>query len=227
MSASYGGPVPGAPQVSPTTPTGLADLAVERAEALLDGARARGVAVRLGIDGAVGAETRALGDLVAGRALARGIGVVRVSASGFLHRRSVRLERGPHDVDDAFERWVDWASLQREVLDPLADADRMTWLSRLWDAEADRPAREPVSTAAPGALAVVDGPYLLRWELSGALDAVVHLSTSPAALRRRFPEDDDPRPGAWARYLTECDPAARADLVARHDHPDRPALLVR
>lgn len=217
--------MPGPPQVSPTSPTGLADLAVARAAALVDGARSGGVAVRLGVDGAVTGETLDLGDLVAERALAAGIGVLRVSASGFLHRRSVRLERGPHDVDDAFERWVDWASLLREVLDPLVDPTRLTWLPRLWDAEADRPAREPVRTAAPGVLAVVDGPYLLRWELSGALDVAVHLSTSPAALQRRFPGPDDPRPGAWARYLDECDPAARADLVVRHDHPDRPALL--
>ena len=72
---------------------------------------------------------------------------------------------------------------------------------------------------------VVDGPYLLRWELAGGLDVAVHLLTSAGALRRRFPDPDDPRPGAWARYVDECDPAARADLVVRHDHPGRPALL--
>jgi len=211
--------------VRPLTPHGLAALAVQRVGPLLDPARDAGVTVRLGLDGAVDAETDAVATAVAEEALGQGVAVLRVRAGDFLHRRSVRLERGGHDVGAAFERWVDWASLQREVLDPLADPAVMTWLPRLRDAGTDRSAREPVRHAFPGALLVVDGPYLLRWELGGALDVAVHLVTSPAALARRFPADHDPRPGAWARYLDDCDPAARADLVVRHDHPGRPALL--
>lgn len=207
------------------TPQGLAALAVQRVGPLLAPAREAGVVVRLGVDGAVDAETDAVATAVAEEALTQGIGVLRVRAADFLHRRSVRLEWGRHDVDAAFDRWVDWASLQREVLAPLADPAVMTWLPRLRDAVTDRSAREPVRPAAPGALLLVDGPYLLRWELRGALDVGVHLLTSPATLARRFPDDGDPRPGAWARYLHECAPAARADLVVRHDHPGRPALL--
>lgn len=211
--------------VVPVTPQVLADLAVDRAVALLPAARAAGVVVRLGVDGAVEAETAAVADLVAERALAGGTPVLRVRASDFLHRRSVRLEFGADDVDAAFERWVDWAALQREVLDPLVDPAGLRWLPRLRDAGSDRAAREPVRDAAPGALLVLDGPYLLRWELSGSLDVTVHLATSGTALRRRFPDDGDPRPEAWRRYVDEQDPASRADLVVRHDHPDRPALL--
>lgn len=209
----------------PLTPQGLATLAVERVAPLLAPARDAGVTVRLGVDGAVDAETDAVAAAVAEAAINRGVGVLRVRAADFLHRRSVRLEWGGQDVDAAFDRWVDWASLKREVLDPLADPAAMTWLARLRDPGTDRSARESVRRAAPGALLVVDGPYLLRWELGGALDVAVHLVTSPAALARRFPEEGDPRPGAWARYRDECDPAARADLVLRHDHPARPALL--
>ncbi len=213
------------PTPTPLTAAALAGLALQRAAALLDDARAAGTVVRLGLDGAVEHETDALAELVADQAVGQGVPVLRVRAADFVHRRSVRLEHGAHDVDAAFERWVDWSSLRREVLDPLADPRRLTWLPRFRDAVTDRAAREPVRTAAPGALLVLDGPYLLRWELSGALDAAVHLQTSPAALVRRFPSPDDPRPGAWARYLDETDPAARADLVVRYDHPDRPAVL--
>lgn len=212
--------------VQPLTPRGLASLAVERAAPLLGPAREAGVAVRLAVDGAVDAETDAVAAAVEAQALAAGTGVIRVRVTDFLHRRSVRLEHGRHDVDAAFERWVDWASLQREVLDPVGDPAVMTWLPRLRDAGTDRSSREQVRRAAPGALLVVDGPYLLRWELSGAVDVAVHLVTSPTALSRRFPDEGDPRPGAWARYLTDCAPATRADLVVRHDHPARPALLV-
>lgn len=211
--------------VRPLSPQTLAELAVARVAPLLAPARDAGVVVRLGVDGAVAEETDAVASAVAAAALDAGTGVLRVRAVDFLHRRSVRLEWGAHDVDAAYERWVDWAGLQREVLDPLADPADLTWLPRLRDAGSDRTAREPARRAAPGALLVLDGPYLLRWELGGGLDASLHLSTSPAALARRFPADGDPRPGAWARYLAECDPASRADLVVRHDHPARPALL--
>ena len=172
------------------------------------------------------AETGALADLVAAAALAQGT----PGAAGAGRRTSSTGARSAsstarYDVDAAFERWVDWGSLLREVLEPLADPADLSWLPRLRDATTDRAAREPARTAAPGALLVLDGPYLLRWELSGALDVVVHLQTSAAALARRFPDPDDPRPGAWARYLADTDPAGRADLVARYDHPDRPALV--
>lgn len=177
------------------------------------------------MDAALEADGRGLADAVTEVLVSRGRAVARVSAADFLARRSVRLEHGPADVDAAFERWVDWAALQREVLEPLADPVSPRWLPRLWDAEADRPAREPVRAAAPGTVVVVDGPYLLRWELTGSFDAVAHLDLSPGALGRRFPDPDDPRPGAWRRYLAECGPAARADLVVRYDHPTRPAVV--
>jgi len=211
--------------VTPLTPQALAQLAVRQAGPLLATAREAGTAVRLAVDGAVEAETAALGDLLVEAALARGVAALQVRAADFWHRRSVRLEWGPHDVDSAYRRWVDWASLRREVLDPLTDPGAMSWLPRLRDRDSDRSARDPARAAAPGALLVVDGPYLLRRELSGSVDVAVHLVTSAAALGRRFPADGDPRPGAWARYVQECGPASRADLVVRHDHPDRPALL--
>ena len=174
------------------------------------------------------ADGRTLSDAVATQLAERGRAAVRVRAADFLARRSVRLEHGARDVDTAYERWVDWVALLREVLEPLVDADAPRWLPRLRDAATDRPAREPTRRTVPGAVAVVDGPYLLRWELSGALDVVAHLDVSPGALDRRLGGDPgDPRPGAWQRYLAECDPTSRADVVVRYDHPDRPAVLAR
>lgn len=150
------------PIVRPLTPTALAALAVAAAADRLGEARERGVAVRVGVDGALAEDTGPLADLVADHALATGVGALRVRARDFLTRRSVRLEHGPGDVDAAYERAVDWAALQREVLEPLADPARLTWLPRLRDPDTDRAAREPVRAAGPGALLVVDGPYLLR-----------------------------------------------------------------
>lgn len=215
--------VPGS--VSPVTPYRLGELVLDALLPLLDRARGDGTACRLGVDGAVHAETETVADQVSSLAAAAGVHVLRVRATGFLHRRSVRLEHGSQDVASAYERWFDWGALLRDVLEPLAEPAAMTWLAALWDADKDRPARQTARPAPPGSLAVVDGPYLLRWELIGAFDTTVHLLTSEQALHRRFPADDDPRPAAWQRYLLECSPAERADLVVRHDHPERPAVL--
>jgi hypothetical protein len=113
------------------------------------------------------------------------------------------------------------------VLDPLAPGGRGSWLPRLRDRESDRSVRAELRIAAPGTVAVVDGRFLLREEIRSGFDLLVHLSVSPAARARRLPAEELARVlPAWERYLTECRPAERADVVAKFDHPDRPAVLV-
>jgi hypothetical protein len=75
-------------------------------------------------------------------------------------------------------------------------------------------------------VAVVDGRFLLRDDVRPGFDLLVHLIVSPAARGRRVPAEDVARVlPAWERYLTECRPAERADVVVKFDHPDRPAVL--
>ncbi len=150
-----------------------------------------------------------------------------VSAEDYLRPRSLRLEHGPHDPDAGYEGWYDAYALLREVLDPLGPGGSGAWLPALWDAERDRATRQPRREAPPDAVLVLTGPFLLRWELSGAFDAVVHLQTSAAAQRRRLPPDDGTRVvGAWERYLAETDPARRADVVVRCEDPRHPAVVI-
>ncbi len=166
-------------------------------------------------------------DAVEAALTARGRPVLRVSAEDYLRPRSLRLEHGGRDPDAGYESWYDLYALLREVLDPLGPGGSGAWLPALWDAERDRSTRLPRRDAPPGAVLVLTGPFLLRWEMSGALDAVVHLQTSPAAQRRRLPEDDADRvTGAWARYLEETDPAPRADVVVRCEDPRHPPVVV-
>ena len=60
-----------------------------------------------------------------------------------------------------------------------------------------------------------------------AFDVVVHLRMSPAARRRRTPDDDRWELPAFDRYDAEVDPGSLADAVVLADHPDRPALLLQ
>jgi len=157
--------------------------------------------------------------------------VGRVRAEDWLRARSLRLEHGPADPDAYYEGWLDVWALRREVLDPLGPGGSGRWTTRLRDPATDRPYREPAAAAVPGLVAVVDGPFLARWELADAFDLVVHLEVTSAAQERRLPEEDRARvPAAWRRYVEETDPAPRVlaagGLVVRFDHPDRPALVL-
>jgi hypothetical protein len=104
----------------------------------------------------------------------------------------------------------------------------MRWLPGLRDPDTDRPLRRPREDAAPGTVAVVDAPFLARWEVADAVDILVHLDVSPGARGRRVPDDEQARVlPAWEQYLQWYDPAARAAFVVRYDRPSHPALATR
>lgn len=182
--------------------------------------------MRLGVDGCIPDDASALADDVAARLAALGTPVARVRQRDFMLPRSQRLELGADDPDALWERWYDDGALRREVLEPLGPGGAMRWLPTLRDPVSDRSTRVLRRPAAPGTVAVVDGRFLLRWELADAFDLVVHLQTSAPAQERRL--DDGERARAvpsWRRYLEEADPASRAHLLVRHDHPQRPAVV--
>ena len=152
--------------------------------------------------------------------------MARVRGSEFLRARSLRLERGADDPDVFLDGWYDLAALRREVLDPLGDAGSLAWLPGLRDPVTDRPLRRPRRHAPPGTVAVVDAPFLARWEVADAVDLLVHLDVSAAARARRVPTSEHARVlPAWERYLEWFDPATTAAFVVRFDRPSRPALL--
>jgi hypothetical protein len=196
--------------------------------------------VRVGVDGAVDSDAGQLADEVAQAVAGAGRPVARVRRADFLRPRSVRLELGADDPDAGWERWYDDSTLRREVLDsvgpgsvgpgsvgPGAAAAR-GWLPALWDVERDRSVRAGRQAAAPGQVVVVDGPYLLRWELADAFDLVAHLETSEAAMARRVPAEELARvSGSWRRYAEETAPAERATYLVRLEDPRHPALVER
>ena len=98
----------------------------------------------------------------------------------------------------------------------------------LHDPATDRASRAAREDVPDEAVLVLAGPFLLRDDVRGGLDAVVHLSTSDAAIRRRTPEQDVARVlGGWHRYLAESHPVDRASAVLRCEDPRHPAELLR
>ena len=145
---------------------------------------------------------------------------VRVSAQDFLRPAGERFEWGREDVQSFRERWLDEGALRREVLDAAA---RGSVLPSLWDAERDRSTRSRPVKVPPGGVVVVDGVLLLGRGLPAEL--TVHLSMSPAALRRRgVPEWQLP---AFSSYDEEVQPGEICDVLVRAEDPKRPAVLFR
>jgi hypothetical protein len=180
--------------------------------------------LRVAFDGAPAAGPGALADSLVGPLRARGRPAMRIDTADFLRPASLRLEFGRTDPDSYYQGWFDEAGLAREVLDPAGPGGSGRVLARLWDATADRAAREPYTALAPGTILLVSGPLLLGGGLG--FDVAVHLEMSAAALARRTPPEDAWTLPAFGRYADEVAPASFADVVLRVDDPRRPAMVL-
>jgi hypothetical protein len=206
-------------RVRPISP----DLLVERlADELIS--REPDSRLRVAIDGPPAAEPGALADALVAPLRLRGRPAVRVDTHDFLRPASVRLEFGRENPDTYYGGWFDESGLAREVLDPAGPGGSGRVLTKLWNAETDRAAREPYHDLGPDAVLLVSGPLLLGGGL--AFDFAVHLEMSPAALARRTPPAQAWTLPAFERYAGEVFPAAFADEVVRVDDPRHPALVV-
>lgn len=180
--------------------------------------------LRVAIDGPVAAQPGRLADALVGPLRAGGRPAVRVDTADFLRPASVRLEFGRHNPDSFYAGWFDEAGLAREVLDPAGPGGSGRILTRLWNAETDRAARDPYHELPAGAVVLLSGPMLLGGVL--AVDFAVHLELTPAALARRTPPAEQWTLPAIERYLNDVDPSTFADVVVRLDDPRRPALVL-
>lgn len=180
--------------------------------------------LRVGVDGPPAAAPERLADALVDPLRVRGRPAIRISTADFLRPASLRLEFGRDNPDSFYAGWFDEAGLAREVLDPAGPGGSGRVLTRLWNAETDRAAREPYRDLPPAAVLLVSGPLLLGGGL--AFDVTVHLEISAAALARRTDERDRWTLPAYARYAEEVDPASFADVVVRVDDPRRPAVVV-
>jgi hypothetical protein len=207
-------------QVRALTPDKLAELAARRILKIPPDPW-----VRIGVDGAPAAGPHALADALVDRLRAAGRPVLRISTEDFLRPASLRLEHGRTNPDSYYMGWFDENGLRRTVLDPLSRDGSGQVVTSLWDAGRDRASRAPFVTLPAGGIAIVSGPLLQGAGLP--FDYVVHLWMSASALARKTTPELAWTLPAFQRYEVEVSPADLADLVARVDHSDRPALVER
>jgi hypothetical protein len=205
-------------RIRPVTPDALVDDLADRVAGRPGG-------LRVATDGADASHPADLADALVAPLRLRGRETVRVRSEDHLRPASLRFERGRADPDSFYDDWLDAEGLVREVLDPLSRGGTGSIRPVRWDEQADRASRTGFLQVPRDAVIILSGPLLLGRGLP--VDLTVHLDLSPGALARRTSPELAWTLPAYARYESEVNPVAHADLVVRMDDPHHPAIVER
>jgi uridine kinase len=196
--------------------------------------------LRVAIDGVDAAGKTTLADALAPAVAALGRPVIRASVDGFHQPAAVRYRRGPLSPEGYYHDSFDLEALRSNLLEPLGPGGSRRFRRRVFDSVSDRPALAPLEEAAPTAVLLFDGIFLLRPELRGCWDetlfvradfavTVARARTRDAALlggvdevERRYRERYVP---GQRLYLETVQPERLASVVVCNDDPTRPVLV--
>jgi uridine kinase len=168
----------------------------------------------------------------------RGRPVIRASVDDFHNPRAVRYARGRHSPDGFYLDSYDYNALRQLLLDPLSPDGSGRFIAKRFDLENDKPIDWPSQQAEPTAALIIDGIFLHRpelhpyWDLSIFLQVNFEISIPRGAQRGTdFGSPDLEAPAnrryvdGQKRYLAECTPAQRADIVIDYNDLTVPKLL--
>lgn len=197
---------------------------------------------RVALDGIDAAGKTTLADELAPLLKARRRSVIRASIDGFHNPRAVRYARGSLSPEGYFCDSFNLSAVVGSLLAPLGPSGNGIFRSAVFDYRVDVPVHVEPQLAPPGAVLLFDGIFLARpelapyWELfifvqisvdtclTRAWERNRDLSISEEAIRRRYQARYLP---AQERYLADCRPFERADLIVHNDDPARPRLTIR
>jgi uridine kinase len=183
--------------------------------------------IRVGIDGFCAAGKTTLGDALGLELVARGRSVIRACGDDFQNPPSVRYQLGHRSPEGFFRHAMDFASLRRELLDPLGPGGALVYRTTVYDVFASRENLSPRLRAEPSQILVLDGLFLHVPELAGGFDLTVlveaDFETCIARARTRKQERYRDADGIEALYreryvpgfelyLNEVQPQQRASM---------------
>ncbi len=197
---------------------------------------------RVAIDGTDAAGKTTLADELVAPLAACGRPVIRASIDGFHRLRAERYQRGPFSPEGYYRDSFDYTALREALLDPLGPGGSARFRRFVFDYRADRPSLASEEVAAPDAVLVMDGVFLLRPELVGlwdyrvlvessfrvtlerALRRDVALFGSAEAVRARYLQRYIP---GQQLYIEEARPQEQADAIVRNENPAYPTVIFR
>jgi uridine kinase len=198
--------------------------------------------LRVAIDGRPAAGKTTLADELAVVLRARGREVIRATIEGFLVPRSQRYRRGIDSAEGCYHDSFDFDALHQVLLDPLGPSGDRSFRHAVYDRETDTGISVPAETAAPDAVLLFDGVFLLRPELLDRWDLRIFVSTTFEKTLERALVRDQESMGSAARveqrfrnryqpsqehYLNTMHPADRAHIIIDNDEPQRPRWELR
>ena len=194
--------------------------------------------IRVAVDGVDGAGKTTLADALAPLVAAQGRPVIRASVDDFHNPRNLRYARGRYSPDGFYLDSYDYDSFRRLLLGPLSSDGSGHYVAKQFDLDNDQPFDLDPQQAEPAAALIVDGIFLHRPELRSCWDLSIFLKVDfdislprGAARGQSFDAIDPASPphqryvGGQRRYLAECTPEQRADIVINYNDLQAPTIL--
>jgi uridine kinase len=195
--------------------------------------------LRVGIDGVSASGKTVLADELAVVLQKMNREVIRTGIDGFHNPPEIRHRRGSMSVEGYVEDSFDYSAVRKWVLEPLGSEGSLSYKSEIFDhATGTRKKSDPV-LASPDAILLFEGVMLFREELTNAFDYRILVDTTFDVALERAKTRDLKHFGnmqtlldkytrrfipGQKRYLAECQPAAKANVILANDDPERPEL---
>ncbi len=196
--------------------------------------------VRVAIDGVDGAGKTTLAGELVGPLRRRGRPVIRASLDRFHHPAAGRYRRGSASPEGFYRDSFDYPALIEALLRPLGPGGTRAYRRAVFDFRSDTPVDAPLERAAPVAILLFDGVFLLRPELRDLWDLSIFVQADFEVTIARAVKRDAERLGGSASarqryeqryvpgqrlYLAEVEPELRASIVIDNNDLSRPVVV--
>ena len=195
--------------------------------------------LRVGIDGVSASGKTVLADELATVLREMNCEVIRAGMDGFHNPPEVRHRLGSMSVEGYVEDSFDYAAVRKCVLNPLGPEGSLSYQPEIYD-HAKETGKPPNSiSASSDAILLFEGVMLFRKEIVNAFDYRILVDTTFEVALERAKTRDLKHFGnmqtlldkytrrfipGQKRYLAECQPAAKANVILANDDPEWPEL---
>ncbi len=196
--------------------------------------------VRVAIDGVDAAGKTTLADELVGPLGRLGREVIRASLDRFHNPAAHRYRLGAASPEGFYRDSFDYPALTAALLRPLGPGGTRGYRRAVFDFRSDSPVDAPLEQAAPDAILLFDGVFLLRPELRDFWDLSIFVRADFRVTVARAEQRDAERLGGSSKarqryerryvpgqrlYLAEVEPERRASIVIDNNDPRRPVVV--